>query len=153
MTILITDTFAPSGGAGSFKLLAAEDIDGNGRAIVFVFPDESLSAAVFMPRPSFRLLDKFPAPTAEANQRFTVIAGTAGSGANSDGVLESAVSPFSSWTVQATVALDASQEVEVDGVFTGDWVWDPSTEKLRVRCSLMDAGTAPKDVTAVFDYD
>ena len=139
-------------GATFDGIVAAEDVSGNGRAITFVFPEEDLSAAVFMPRPSWRLLDKFPAPTAEANQRFTVSAGTPGSGANSDVVLESAVSPFNSWTIQATIVLDASQEVEIDGVFTSDWVWNPATEKLRVRCSLMDAGTAPRDVVAIFDY-
>lgn len=140
-------------GASFPYIVTAENVGGNGRAIVFVFPDQSLLASVFMPRPSWLLLDKFPAPTAEANQRFTVLAGTAGSGANSDIVLESATAPFTSWTIRATVALDAQTEDEVDGIFIGDWVWNPSTEKLRVRCSLMDAGTAPKDVTAVFDYD
>lgn len=139
--------------SGDFKIIDAEDVEGDGRVIVFSFPDESLSAAVFLPRLSWPLLDKLPVPTNEAAQRFTVVAGTAGSGANSDIVLESAVSPFSSWTIQATIALDAQTEDEVDGVFTGDWVWNPATEKLRVRCSLMNAGTAPRDVTALFDYD
>lgn len=122
-----------------------------GHALVFVFPEESLSAATFIPRPSFTLLNKLSAPTAEGNQRFTVQAGTVGSGANSDVLLESATTPFSLWTARAALALDASAEVSTSS-FSG-WTWNPSTEKLRTRCSLMNAGTAPKDVSAVFDYD
>ena len=121
----------------------------SGHVIVFAFPDESLSAAVFLPRPSFRLLDKLPVTTAEANQRFTVTAGTVGSGTNTV-VLESSTDR-SAWTIQATAALDAVTEIVVDGVFTADWVWNPTTEYLRVRCSAL--GTAPKDIVALFDYD
>lgn len=120
------------------------------RVITFSFPDEELSAAVFLPRPSWMLLDKLPTPTAEANQRFTVTAGTAGTGTNTI-VLESSTDR-SAWTIQATVSLDTAIEDEIDGVFTSDWVWDPATEYLRVRCTAV-GGTAPKDVTAVFDYD
>lgn len=123
--------------------------------LVFAFPEEDLSAAVLLPRPSFPLLDMFQRPIAEKWQRFRATAGTVGSGANSDIVLESSTNR-SSWTVRATLALDASTEVEAGGpdvaaAFSG-WLWDPATEYLRARCSTMDASTAPKDVWASFEW-
>jgi hypothetical protein len=143
------DGFSDSEAAEHFTKAAV------GHAIVFAFPDESLSAAVFLPRPSWMLLDKLPAPTDEANQRFTVTAGTAGASTNTVVLESTTTNPFTgspSWTIQATAALNALKFVEVDGVFTSDWVWDPATEYLRVRCTVVNA-TAPKDVQAVFDYD
>ena len=152
MPIPLTGKLTPSGGAGAFKLYDAEDIEGDGRVIVFPFPDESLSATVFVPRPSMRLLSKLPVPTAEGDQRFSATAGTAGSGTNTIVLESTTTNPFTaspSWTIQATAALNALQIAE-DTTF-GGWKWNPATEYLRVRCSVL--GTAPKDVVAYFEFE
>ncbi len=145
------------GGVGQVGVLRTHGHEGTGdggaiadRALLFMFPDEDLAAGIFLPRPSYRLLTKFVAPTSETDQRFTVTAGTVGSGANSDVVLESSTDR-SGWTIRATINLDAQVEDSVASF--GGWTWNPVTEYLRVRCTLMDAGTAPADVSALFDWD
>lgn len=134
---------------------------GNGGSIsrnflLFTFPVGDLAAVVAFPRPSYRLLDNIVRPTGVfgATQRFTATAGTAGSGADVDIVLE-ASTDRSAWTVVATIVLDGSVEVDTTS-FVSNWHWKPSggsAEYLRVRCSVMSAGTPPKDVYATFDWD
>ena len=136
-----------------FKLADIDDIAGVGRAIVFAFPDESLSAAVFLPRPSLRLLNKIARPNATGDQRFTVTAGTVGSGTNTIVLETTTTNPFTgspSWTIQATLALGTALIAEATS-FTSSWLWTPTTEWLRARCSAV--GTAPKDVVAYFEWD
>ena len=152
MAIPLTGKFAPSAGERAFKLYDAKDIQDNVKILVFSFPAEDLAAGVLLPRPSWPLLSWLDDPTSTTDQRLTIHAGTVGSGANSDLLLETDDNlAFTSPTVQATLALDALSTISTV-TFTASWVWDVSAEYLRLRCSLMDAGTAPKDVTAFFEW-
>ena len=152
MAIPLTGKFAPSAGERAFKLYDAKDIQDNVKILVFSFPAEDLAAGVLLPRPSWPLLSWLDDPTSTTDQRLTIHAGTVGSGANSDLKLETATDlAFTSPNVRATLALDASSTKRTN-TFDGGWVWDVSAEYLRLRCSLMDAGTAPKDVTGFFEW-
>lgn len=124
------------------------------RVLVFTFPDEDLAAAVYIPRPSWILLDNHPAPTSENDQRFTATCDTVGAGTNTVVLESTTTSPFTgspSWTVRATLALGTSKRVSTTE-FVSDWVWDPTTEYLRVRCSAVNA-TAPKEALAYFEWE
>ncbi len=123
------------------------------RALVFTFPDEELAVAVLIPRPSWILLDNHAAPASESDQRFTVTADTVGAGTNTVILESTTTSPFTgspSWTARATLALGTSKRVSTTSF--GGWTWDPTTEYLRVRCSVVNA-TAPKEVLGYFEWE
>jgi len=136
-----------------FKIVDQDDIDGAAHVLLFAFPDENLSAAVFGPRPSFILLDKFSRPNVTGDQRFTVTADTAGTGTNTIVIETATGNPFTTsptWTVRATLQLGTTKRVSTSS-FNAGWLWNPATEYLRVRCSAL--GTAPKEVVAYLEWD
>lgn len=146
MPIEVISNVAPKNAAFRHTVLAPEAQVP--RAIVFSFPAEDLAVGVFLPRPSWRLLDKLEAPTSEADQLAWAQAGTAGSGTNTVVLESTTTNPFTgspTWTTRATLQLGTGLLAEVDGSF-GGWVWDPATEYLRMRCTAV-GGTAPKDVS------